>query len=384
MNFVSGNKIGQVLNIMINGSAYTKKFDTEKEALDVFKKVIAVSENPTNEGITELRYMLVKPVNVPVNHLISTDKLTNKFYFKDTTFELPKELVDVICDYIQNGLPLNSIENFTELLVTNPNLEVHADLFKFLYTYHFSITKYGYFLGYKAVKIKQKVDNNLAEFVSNKYMKIKSWKKSPANYSVLRDLNSELFLVKNDDVKNDSEAKKELVGTLSDLFNNLDEHSNKGTLYTDKYSGTMDIRLGTPVRQDRSTCNHDKSVECSNGLHVGSVKYLENNSFVSTEDTVLLVLVNPQHVVAVPKYDNSKMRVCEYFPIAYLNRTEGRKFETVESKYFEYDYLNYEKSDLEKALAELEEKMIKEDVAPTLDEKIREKILLDRLKKITV
>jgi hypothetical protein len=310
--------------------------------------------------------------------------MTDKYYFKDTNFELPKELAEVINDYIDNGLPLESIENFTELLVTNVNKEVHADLFNFLSTYHFTITKFGYFLGYKAVKIKQKVDDNLAEFVSNKYVKIKSWKKSPANYSVLRDVNCELFLVKNDELNGDSEAKKELVGTLSDLFNNLDQHSGKGTLYTDKYTGTMDIRLGVPVRQDRNTCNPDKNIECSNGLHVGSVKYLENNDFVNEDDTVLLVLVNPQHVVAVPKYDNSKMRVCEYFPIAYLNRTVGRKFETIESKYFEIDYLNYERADLEKALSALEDKMISDEVTITLDEKERDKIMLERLKKITV
>ena len=60
----------------------------------------------------------------------------------------------------------------------------------------------------------------------------------------------------------------------------------------------------------------DLDIECSRGLHVGSVKYLENNNYVSDSDTILLVLVNPQHVIAVPKYDNSKLRVCEYFPIS--------------------------------------------------------------------
>ncbi len=138
MNFVSGNKIGKVLNVMINGNTYTKKFDTDKDALDAFKKVISTSENPTDDAIKALKHMLVKPVNVPLNRLISVDKMTDKYYFKDTNFELPKELAEVINDYIDNGLPLESIENFTELLVTNVNKEVHADLFNFLSTYHFT------------------------------------------------------------------------------------------------------------------------------------------------------------------------------------------------------------------------------------------------------
>ncbi len=57
MNFVSGNKIGKVLNVMINGNTYTKKFDTDKDALDAFKKVISTSENPTDDAIKALKHM---------------------------------------------------------------------------------------------------------------------------------------------------------------------------------------------------------------------------------------------------------------------------------------------------------------------------------------
>ena len=95
-------------------------------------------------------------------------------------------------------------------------------------------------------------------------------------------------------------------------------------------------------------CDGDPSTECSYGLHVGATKYVE--TFGSGDKSVLVCLVNPMNVVAVPNYDNSKIRVREYFPFA-LGTFEDGKIDIIEDKYFEYDYKSHEESEL-KALLE--------------------------------
>ena len=105
----------------------------------------------------------------------------------------------------------------------------------------------------------------------------------------------------------------------------------------------MKIRLGEVVVMDRKECNGDPSVECSYGLHVGSTKYVEN--FANNNSTILSCLVNPANVVAIPKYDNSKIRVSEYYPLALATYIDN-KIVIEDQFYFECDYSNYEEAQL--------------------------------------
>ena len=153
----------------------------------------------------------------------------------------------------------------------------------------------------------------------------------------------------------------EVLGTLDEMVKNIKEieEENKST-YTDKYSHTMKIRLGESVVMPRRDCNGDPKKECSYGLHVGATKYVENfidayitRRSVSNESPVLVCLVNPMNVVAVPEYDNSKMRVSEYFPFAkgtVESFENDHTIKIVEQKYFSNDYRNIEKTKLEELL----------------------------------
>ena len=122
----------------------------------------------------------------------------------------------------------------------------------------------------------------------------------------------------------------------------------------------MSIRLGEPVKQHRKTCDADPKRDCSNGLHVGATKYVESFRTYyrnKEESPVLVCLVNPMHVVAVPDYDHSKMRVCEYFPFAYGTVDKENKIEIIESSYFENDYVAHEEKELNKLLKVNEEEL---------------------------
>lgn len=68
--------------------------------------------------------------------------------------------------------------------------------------------------------------------------------------------------------------------------------------------------IGATVEMPRSTVQHNPSVGCSTGLHVGTYGYAKN---FSSSGTVLEVHVNPRDVVSVPTDSNEdKMRCSRY------------------------------------------------------------------------
>jgi hypothetical protein len=105
------------------------------------------------------------------------------------------------------------------------------------------------------------------------------------------------------------------------------------------------------VKMERKECDSDPAQDCSYGLHCGATKYVER--FANSGESVILVcLVNPAHVVAVPQYDHSKMRVAEYFPYAFATYTDG-KIDIIEEAFFEADYQEYELEELEEQIAKV-------------------------------
>lgn len=106
--------------------------------------------------------------------------------------------------------------------------------------------------------------------------------------------------------------------------------------YVDIYTGTMNNNPETVVSMPRNQVDEDPEQTCSAGLHVCSHKYLPHFG-CGRWDTVMVVEVDPEHVVAVPKdYNNAKMRVCQFKVLRELEGyTEGNVF--ADSPYWEDD-----------------------------------------------
>jgi hypothetical protein len=409
---ITGTKIGNIVNLVIDGNAFQKTFLTQDEA-NAFYKLMHSARNGDQDALDSLMTELNRRYRTVIKGILEKDDSDN-YYLKGIDIKMPELLANTFVDYLENQFPVNALVNFWKLLVSNPDTRVRQDLFKFLQEYNFSITDNGYFIAYKALEVKEQAGLDIASFVSNQYLKIKKWKKNPANYNVLSLTNitedevenpeyeyfgdiddeddenygledngedeyitvekrtTELKLVDVNAIINIDQSTDELVnlGNLADLFKDIDKLVDNRTVYQSRHSGKdgrkVEQTLGVPVKMNRPDSDTDPKVECSSGLHLGSVKYVEN--FAHKEDRILLVLVNPAHVVAVPEYDNSKMRVCEYFPYAELERLEGNKFEVVEQAYFEDDYMKYEAADLEKQI---------EEIQSEIDEVGQVKVLLD-------
>lgn len=356
MKNIQAVKIGNMVNVSIDGKLFKKNCGSNEIANDFFKLALKAKADPSDNNVNELRTFMNEKLRIAFLAGLETDIETGEVYLEGFTTPVPDKLVEVIKEYHDNNYPMEAILNFWKLLMINPDKRIRTRLFDFITTHDFVLTDKGYMVVYKSVYVKDnKKASELADFVSNRYLHVKkNWKCSPNKYVVYEDLNThEYAITKYDTVtgwmdKNHDMAI-EVHGKLGELFEAIftREIDQERTVYTDMHSRTMDIQLGMPVKMDRSECDGDPANECSYGLHVGATKYVE--SFANRDCSVLVCLVNPANVVAVPNYDHSKIRVSEYFPFAMASYEQG-KIDIIEQPYFEDDYLTYEMANIQELI----------------------------------
>lgn len=397
MNKIEVIKIGNVVNLSINGKLYNKKFNTPDDANNLFRLALNAKQNPKeylNKLINEISLLQ------RVKHLkdFEIDDLGN-VYLAGFNTPVPSQIVSVVQDYLNNNFPITSIVNFWKTLMLNSDPHVRSNIMDFISAHDFSITDNGYLLTYKAVYVKEKIktkqpkntDNQysqeLIDFVNNIIQRVKKvWKSSPKNYSVFYDNNNNKYIVSERLESFPISFNCELIGNLYSLYEEIKEMSNnpvvvnqeEKTIYTDMFSQSMRIEIGVPVKQDRKECDSNHSNECSNGLHVGATKYVQ--SYANSYSVILLCLVNPMNIISVPNYDKTKMRVSEYFPIGVVDFDyDTKKITAVKQSYYENDYMNYELKEIDK----LHNKVLNEQCPfePTLSGVIDDRSL-DELKKI--
>lgn len=91
--------------------------------------------------------------------------------------------------------------------------------------------------------------------------------------------------------------------------------SEKGT-FVDVHTGKVKQRIGTRVTMKVDLVDSSRHNSCSTGLHVANLGYMRGFSGSNT----LIVLVNPEDFIAVPKGEDTKARVCAYEVIGVMNR----------------------------------------------------------------
>lgn len=374
MKNIQAIKVGNVVNVSIDGKLHKKNCGTPVEADELFKIVLKAKEDPSDENIKAIRCYMNEKTRVALEAGLESDPDTGEIYLAGFNTPVPMKLVEIIKEYNENGYPLDAVMNFWKLLMLNPDKRVRTDLFDFISAHDFVLTDAGYMVVYKAVfEVEQEnVDTSFAEFLSRNVLSVKKdWKCSPNKYVVYRNVETqELAITKKKTAQKWDEKTKgvEILGKLGELHDAMfdvqseaKEIENSVPVYTDMHTRSMEIELGVPCQQDRKDCDADPRRDCSNGLHVGATTYVEKFANWKSGDnrTILVCYVNPANVVAVPEYDHSKMRVSEYFPFAIAN-WDGQKIDIIEQAYFESDYTSYELEELEKQLAKVyaEEKPI--------------------------
>lgn len=95
-------------------------------------------------------------------------------------------------------------------------------------------------------------------------------------------------------------------------------------LYVDVHSRKVIQRVGSRVFMDERLVDPDRRQDCSNGLHVAALSYLRGFS----GEITIIGKVAPEDVIAVPEYNNNKMRVAGYDILAVL---DGKQASVVNS-----------------------------------------------------
>lgn len=94
--------------------------------------------------------------------------------------------------------------------------------------------------------------------------------------------------------------------------------NKKGDDYVDCYTGKVIQNVGSRVYTDADKVDPDRRRACSNGLHVGSLQYMKSFTGAHT----LVCVIKPEDFIAVPEYDTTKCRVCEYRIIGVLTEED--------------------------------------------------------------
>jgi hypothetical protein len=107
----------------------------------------------------------------------------------------------------------------------------------------------------------------------------------------------------------------------------------------DIHSGTIYNGIGKVIAMPRTNVTFDPQAACSAGLHVGTHCYA--NGWRGTDGVLLIVKVNPAHVVSVPyDCDSEKLRTSQYTVLAKGDEAlDTTTIYTVDGK--ELDAVNY-------------------------------------------
>ena len=292
-----------------------------------------------------------------------------KLYMKGINITVPEFLALEFAERRDNQEDLSAMMNFWRLCALNPDPRCREDLYKFLINNDLTLTPSGYFVAYRNVNVKNEGLRERNEFVAEQWLKIKTQKRGPKNFVIVWNNEDEEFELMHEDkwsnVNDETyEADKgyededgfwveeweeedlyEYHGNLQDLyveFVNLE--ASEQTVYTDGYTGRMEIILGQPVKISRKECDANPDRTCSRGLHAANSSWLTSGYFGSVG---LAVLINPMHVIAVPYTDGGKLRCCEYLPIATIEYNDEGKVIPIDTNTFELEYAEYTQEELE-------------------------------------
>lgn len=320
-----------------------------EKAEQIYNQCMDCKIDPSEDNFAILEE-IITPIKKVVHLGLIEEDSKGKFFLKGTNYPMPQALAKQILEFSEKGHPFEPLIKFWKLCLLNPNKEARDGFFKYCMKFGIIITDNGHAVIYKAVNRGENKTPGLAEFVAKEYAKVKRWKKSPNNYDVWSDINGNFIKEDRNKPTLDNTNTVEYFGTLDKLYENIGNMISDEDAFRPIFQGGdygKIIRLGEPVKMPREECDSDIKRDCSRGLHVGHTSYV--STFGYSNSVLLACLVNPMNIVALPEYDHSKIRVCEYYPYAVLEKEEdGSLSEITDEVYWEEDYKDYEDEIFEK------------------------------------
>ena len=182
----------------------------------------------------------------------------NTIRVKGINISMPELLVRELMEASEERT--QALLNFWKLCALNPDPRARFDLFKFLKNHKLTITPSGHFVAYRTVNVKEEGDSELERFVTQEWLKVKRWKKSPKAYQVYKS--DQGYISKCNGYKDNLVV--DYVGNLAEMYENIGTLS--GNVYTDAHTNSMTIKMGEPVSMPREKVDPDNNNSCSYGL----------------------------------------------------------------------------------------------------------------------
>ena len=266
---------------------------------------------------------------------ILTIKDGSAYILDVSNLTVPQLLVDKIleAESKNDANAVTAYKNFWTLLSLNPNDKVRDNLFWFINLWNISICKSGLLVAYRNVELKFegiKYNQKLTDYISNAYFNIKREKNNPKDY----------YICNQDGDYSITEDANNSIGNVDNLYNQMVYSTDKaGTVYTDNYTHTFEIRLGHIVSMPRKEVDERVEQECSRGLHLAGKGWLGHNY---CGNVGLKCLVNPADICSVPHNSQyGKLRCCAYYPIQVVKfNSEGKIDDSDVPDGFEFDFIN--------------------------------------------
>jgi hypothetical protein len=362
--------VNDVLTIVLNDGSIISKPNATAEDFnraristceDQLFTIVGSAEILEEKRLRNIEIEKLRNIKAGINKLGQLAHFTvegDSVYLTGIKRSLPQLMVEKFCEIVGKyegrsnlGLEIalikddefQSLKRFFMWCCLNPRAEVAHELYRFLEENSFRITKQGFFVALRNV-VTLHGSNELVQFVSNTYNKVKAvWKKSPDNYHVFLE-NGEYKLVHIDDIFEEitdecdvcqgtgehngcyecngsgqingyvNKQKGEDLGTLTSLY--LDLPNRAENRFTDDWTKTFDIRIGKPVTMPMEQCNWSTQDCAAAGLHFTA----DQIHYVGCGDQSVLVLINPMKVVGIGEH---KGRCYEYLPIMTVPREEA-------------------------------------------------------------
>lgn len=325
--------------------------DNELYLNDNINKIeLIVKTFPDDFEINNHNQLLMTPYNVPVTDYI----------------------IDILHDSISGNtiFKSESLVNFYRMLMINPDTAVRDDIFKWFNTGQFTITENGFIIAYRDVNEKYK-QNKLLMFASESITKYILAAKKIENKTIVQKLKDKTYKIVKESKLDIYETKYVVIGKLFDIYNRELQNIDK-KMYTDQYTGEMDIKLLNEVSMDRKDCDNDPYTSCSKGLHGKSFNYGSNFG-----NTNLVMLVAPYDIVAIPYNEPMKFRCCAYTPICKTPLDENNKLMPFDEG--THDLSIFEGQLVKKTLNYLKDNSYRLDVIDTSELSKLQQILSDRI-----
>jgi hypothetical protein len=372
-------RIGNTIVATIEDKMYSKEFPDVAQRAEVYEKLL----NATYEDLSDMINLFKATLTESEKQLEidfekrkeESKKLTDildfmkgvkenghdifevdgtSLYVKGIKISMPELLIREIMKAQEqsNTERLSALLNFWKLCALNPDPRARFDLFKFLINHNLTLTPSGNFVAYRTVNTHKSGNQALQKVVSQEWLKVKRWKKSPKQYELVE--NNGIYTLEKTNSGGNHTGK--YMGNLDELYNNISDVS--GTVYTDAYTGTFRIKIGEPVKMDRAKVNPDPNQSCSYGLHLGNESFMKSNMGAFGK-VGLICLVNPKNVTSVPEYDSGKMRTCEYLPIAIAELDDNGYIKSVDIDVFDLEMAQNTQEELE-AMSKLSSTQLEE------------------------